>query len=66
MYRSQVQCDKINIMALNNHVSGIVPTPTHSPLPKDVNFSSLTQQSTLFIQRSALKDLQEIGEGMSL
>ena len=44
--------------------SGPVPTPIHSPLPKDVSFSSLTQQSTLFIQKSALQNLEEIGEGM--
>ena len=48
------------------HVTGVMPTPINSPLPKDSSFSSLTQQSTLFIERSALQNLEEIGEGMSI
>ena len=53
------------LILLLSFIIGVVPTPIHSPLPKDASLSSLTQQSTLFIQRSALQDLQEIGEGMS-
>ena len=41
---------------------GTGTTPVHSPLPKDDPLSLLRQQA-LFMQRSALQDLKEIGEG---
>ena len=41
---------------------GTGTTPVHSPLPRDDHLSLLRQEA-LFIQRSTLKDLEEIGEG---
>ena len=41
---------------------GTGTTPVHSPLPKNDPLSLLRKQA-LFMQRSALKDLKEIGEG---
>lgn len=42
---------------------GTGTTPVHSPLPRDDHLS-LLRQKALFMQRSALHDLEEIGEGL--
>ena len=44
------------------YIIGTGTTPVHSPLPKDDPLFLLRKQA-LFMQRSALKDLKEIGEG---
>ena len=41
---------------------GTGTTPVHSPLPKEENLT-LLRQKALFIQKSDLQDLSEIGEG---
>jgi hypothetical protein len=53
-----ITCD----VAKLSQLLGTGTTPAHSPLPKDDPLSLLRKQA-LFMQRSALKDLKEIGEG---